>query len=89
MSRKKVIGELTHEEEKRAEEVYKKTIVIEGLTYGPTLLDPNYPATLKDSGVTATHFTAMAPEDEVKEALLRIAFWLELEQNNIVKIQGS
>ena len=86
MPRKKLIGELTPEEEKRAEEVYKKAIVIEGLTYGPTLLDPKYPDTLKESGVTATHFTALAPEDEVKEALLKIAFWLELEQNNIVKI---
>lgn len=80
------IENLTPEEEQRTNEAYDSAVIVECLSYGPTLEDPEYSEKLKSGGIAATHFTAIAPEDGPKQALLKLAFWLTLERDNKIKI---
>ena len=66
---KKQIQQLNSEEEKRAESVYKKAIVISGLLLGPTLLDLKQVEELKATGITVGHFTCVKSEDDTKDVL--------------------
>ena len=81
----KRVDELTKEEEKRATELFQKAIVIECLTAAPTLKHPEYIRETRDAGVTATHFTMLALEDNILGALDHIAGWYEMvEQYNAI-----
>jgi len=85
----KRIDELTEKEEKRATEVYQKAIVIECLTAGSTLKHPEYIGETRDAGVTATHFTMLELEDDMRGALDHIAGWYEMARQNDAIIARS
>ena len=74
----KKISELSEREEKRAMEIYQKSIVIDCLSVAPTLKHPEYLTEIMDAGVTATHFTVYMPHEHLLEALDRIAGWYEM-----------
>lgn len=77
----KRINEMTLEEEKRAAELYKKAIVIEGLSYAPTLSNPgDYMAKIKKGGVTATHMTVVTNDAKSREALRTIVGWHKMAE---------
>jgi membrane dipeptidase len=77
----KLIRQLTAEEEKRAIELYQKAIVIEGLTYAPTLTHPSESLQeIRDSGVTATHVTVTQPYATSREALSTVAGWYQIAE---------
>jgi len=77
----KLISELTPEEERRAMELYQKAIVIEGLSYAPTLSQPeDYLERVRKAGVTATHITVTATNASFREALATISGWYEIAE---------
>ncbi len=78
----KRIDELTEAEDKRATELYQKAIVIDCLTYAATLQRPEYIRETRDAGVTATHFTVFATDDNLRGALGHIAGWFEMAEQN-------
>jgi len=81
MALRKRANTLTEEEEKRAQEIYDKSIVIECLTWGiPPFKNPNYLLETRDAGVTATHFTVPENHDHLHEALTKIAEWYEMAE---------
>jgi len=72
----KPISKLTPEEEKRAAAVLQKSIVVEGLSYAPTLADPKgYMERVKKAGVTATHITVTKTDAGPREAFTYISGW--------------
>ena len=80
----KKVSELTTDEEKRAAELFEKAIVIECLTYAPTLIHPEYLKEMRDAGVT-THFTVLKTDENLVQGLHHIAEWYEMaEQNDTV-----
>ena len=77
----KLISKLTAEEEKRAMSVLQKSIVIEGLSYAPTLQDPKgYMERVKKAGVTATHITVTKTDAAPREALSNISGWYRMAE---------
>jgi membrane dipeptidase len=80
----KKVSELTTDEEKRAAELFEKAIVIDCLTYAPTLMQPEYLKEMRDAGVT-THFTVLKSDENLVQGLHNIAGWYEMaEQNDTV-----
>jgi membrane dipeptidase len=76
----KRISELTPEEEKRAVDVYRKAIVIEGLTYIPNLVRPEYLDEVRKAGVTGTHITVTETYATPRGALSTISGWHEIAE---------
>lgn len=77
----KPISKLTPEEEKRATEVYKKAIVIEGLTYAPVLSHPKeYLEEIRKAGVTANHITVTVTYANTRESLNTISGWYQIAE---------
>jgi membrane dipeptidase len=73
----KPIKDLTTEEEKRAAELYQKAIVIECLTYIPTLNNLEYLEELRKARVTANHITVTETNAAPREAFSTISGWYE------------
>lgn len=77
----KLISELTPEEENRASELFKKATVIEGLSYAPTLSDPeDYVARVKKGGVTCIHMTVTTNDAKPREAFSTIVGWYNMSE---------
>lgn len=77
----KRISNLTAEEEKRAMELYQKAIVIEGLTYAPTLNHPKeYLEEIRKAGVSASHITVTITYANPREALSTISGWYQMAE---------
>lgn len=77
----KPISKLTAEEEKKATDLYQKAIVIEGLSYAPTLTQPeDYIGRVKKAGVTATHITVTATNAGPREAFSTISGWYDIAE---------
>jgi len=88
--KKKLVSELTAEEEKRAMELYEKAIVIEGLSYAPTLSQPeDYLERVRKAGVTGTHITITATNAGPREALTTISRWYEIAEETGCKFAYS
>jgi membrane dipeptidase len=86
----KPISNLTAEEEKRAMELYQKAIVIEGLTYSPTLNHPiEYMEEVRKNGVTATHITVTPTWATLREALSSISEWYQIAERTRVRFAYS
>ena len=76
----KPIRELTTEEENKAAELYQRAIVIECLTYIPTLPNLEYMEELRKAGVTANHITVTETNARPREAFATISGWYEISQ---------
>jgi membrane dipeptidase len=79
---KKNILELNKEEEKRAIKIYKNAIVIDALTYAPTL--PNFDKVeyldeLFENGIT-TNFTIHEPFEDLDDILNQISLWTKMSK---------
>jgi membrane dipeptidase len=86
----KPISKLTTEEEKRAMELYQKAIVIEGLTYSPTLNHPvEYMEEVRKGGVTATHITVTKTWATLREALSSLSEWYRIAEKTGVRFAYS
>lgn len=86
----KPICNLTAEEEKRAMELYQKAIVIEGLTYSPTLNHPvEYMEEVRKGGVTATHITVTKTWATLREALSSLSEWYRIAEKAGVRFAYS
>jgi len=86
----KPIINLTAEEEKRAMGLYQKAIVIEGLTYSPTLNHPaEYLEDVRREGVTATHITVTKTWATLREALSSISEWDEIAGKTRIRFAYS
>lgn len=76
----KPISMLSTAEEKRATDLYEKAIVIEGLTYAPTLLNLGYIEEIRKAGVTGNHITVTATDAGPREAISTISGWYEIAE---------
>lgn len=86
----KPISNLTAEEEKRAMELYQKAIVIEGLTYSPTLSHPvQYMEEVIKGGVTAAHITVTLTWATFREAISSISGWYQIAEEARVRFAYS
>ena len=78
----KPISKLTAGDEKRAMAVMKKSIVVEGLSYAPTLDDPKgYMERVRKAGVTATHITVTLSSDNCRGAFKTIDEWYRMAED--------
>lgn len=87
----KPISKLTPEEEKRAADIYKKAIVIEGLSYAPALVHLEYFEEVRKAGVTATHITVTKQYDYSgpREALTTISGWYRTAEKTDCRLAWS
>jgi len=83
--KKKKISEITKAEEERADEIFKKSYVIELLSYGPMPgIKPEYLKEVTEYGITAHNFTGADCDATFQEAIVSLSLWHDL----IEKVNG-
>jgi len=74
------------EDEERALELHKKSIIIDGLEYAPSISNVGYFDSLIEAGVTAGNMTVTATYDTPYQAMKKLKAWYDLFEEHSDKV---
>ena len=80
------------EDEERALKLQKKSIIINGLEYAPSISHVDYFDSLLEAGVTAGNMTVTAPYDTPYQAMRKLKAWYDLFEeysNKVIQVTSG